>query len=134
VMEGTSIAIEIDGEAICLDSVGDDEQEAQENGEMQQIIYSAENGEQLAFNNQEQGREEEPTGNEEDREHSSIIPSREELTEELRNKVAYSEEEAYRLYCDYGHRMALVFERESNTTLQEPKPSVQKIITAQKKV
>ncbi|KAG2614963.1 protein FAR1-RELATED SEQUENCE 5-like isoform X1 [Panicum virgatum] len=104
-MEGTSIAIEIDGEAICLDSVGDDEQEAQENGEMEQIIYSAENGEQVAFDNQEQGREEEPTGNEEDREHSSIIPSREELTEELRNKVAYSEEEAYRLYCDYGHRM-----------------------------
>ncbi|KAJ1264841.1 hypothetical protein BS78_08G033000 [Paspalum vaginatum] len=105
-MEGTSIAIEIDGEAICLDSVGDNEQEAQEDGEMQQIMYAAENGEQVAFDNQEQGREEDPVGNEEeDREHSSVIPSREELTEELRNKVAYSEEEAYRLYCDYGHRM-----------------------------
>ncbi|OEL36430.1 hypothetical protein BAE44_0002549 [Dichanthelium oligosanthes] len=104
-MEGTSIAIEIDGEAICLDNVGDNEQEAQEDGDMQQIIYSAENGEQVAFHTQEQGREEDPAGNEEDREHNSIIPSREELTEELRNKVAYSEEEAYRLYCDYGHRM-----------------------------
>ncbi|XP_062202343.1 protein FAR1-RELATED SEQUENCE 5-like isoform X2 [Phragmites australis] len=105
-MEGTSIAIEIDGEAICLDSVGDNEHEAQENGEMQQIIYNAGGGEQVAFDSQEQGREEDPAGNEEeDRENNSIIPSREELTEELRNKVAYSEEEAYRLYCDYGHRM-----------------------------
>nr|CAB3463143.1 unnamed protein product [Digitaria exilis] len=105
-MEGTSIAIEIDGEAICLDGVGDDEQEAQENEETHKIMYSAENGEQVAFANQEQGREEDPAGNEEDGEHSSLIPSREELTEELRNKVAYSEEEAYRLYCDYGHRIS----------------------------
>lgn len=105
-MEGTTISIEIDGEAICLDSVGDNEQEAAENGEMHQTIYTDENGEQVAFDNQEQGREEDLAGNgEEDRDHNSIIPSREELTEELRNKVAYSEEEAYRLYCDYGHRM-----------------------------
>lgn len=105
-MEGTSIAIEIDGEAICLDSVGDNEHEAHDNGDMQQIIYTAENGDQVALGNQEHEREQSPAGNEEeDRELNSIIPSREELTEELRNKVAYSEEEAYRLYCDYGHRM-----------------------------
>ncbi|KAJ1264838.1 hypothetical protein BS78_08G032700 [Paspalum vaginatum] len=94
-MEGTSIAIEIDGEAVCLDSVGENEQEAQEDGEMQQIMYAAENEEQVAFYNQEQGREEDPAGNEkEDRGHNSNYGT-----------VAYSEEEAYRLYCDYGHRM-----------------------------
>ncbi|KAK3139377.1 hypothetical protein QOZ80_5AG0382320 [Eleusine coracana subsp. coracana] len=105
-MEGGSIAIAIDGDAICLASVEDNEQEAQENGEMQQIIYHAGGGEQVAFDGQEQGREEGPAENEEeDRENNSMIPTREELTEELRNKIAYSEEEAYRLYCDYGHRM-----------------------------
>jgi hypothetical protein len=105
VMEGTSIAIEIDGEAICLASVEDNEQEAQENGEMQQIIYDAGGGEQVAFDNQDQGREKARAEHEVDRKNNSVIPSREELTEELRNKIAYSEEEAYRLYCDYGHRM-----------------------------
>ncbi|KAL5205253.1 hypothetical protein ABZP36_033462 [Zizania latifolia] len=104
-MEETSIAIEIDGEAICLDSVGDNEQGAHENQEIQ-IIYDVESGEQAAFDNEEHGREEHPVRNEDDdHKNNSVIPSREELTEDLRNKIAYSEEEAYRLYCDYGHRM-----------------------------
>ncbi|KAF0889257.1 hypothetical protein E2562_022506 [Oryza meyeriana var. granulata] len=104
-MEDTSIAIEIDGEAICLDSVGDNEEQgAQENQEIQ-IIYDAESEGQVAFDNEEQGREEHSVRNgEEDQENNPAIPSREELTEELRNKIANSEEEAYRLYCDYGHR------------------------------
>ncbi|KAL5223888.1 hypothetical protein ABZP36_010527 [Zizania latifolia] len=104
-MEETSIAIEIDGEAICLDSVEDNEQGAQENREIQ-IIYDAESGRQVGFDNEEQGKTERPVRNEEDdQENNSVIPSYEELTEELRNKIAYSEEEAYRLYCDYGHHM-----------------------------
>jgi hypothetical protein len=106
VMEETSIAIEIDGEAICLDSVGDNEEQGTQENQEIQIIYDAENEGQVAFDNGEQGKEEHPMRNEEEnQENIPVIPSREELTEELRNKIANSEEEAYRLYCDYGHRM-----------------------------
>jgi hypothetical protein len=105
-MEETSIAIEIDGEAICLDSVGDNEEQGTQENQEIQIIYDAENEGQVAFDNGEQGKEEHPMRNEEEnQENIPVIPSREELTEELRNKIANSEEEAYRLYCDYGHRM-----------------------------
>ncbi|VAI12931.1 unnamed protein product [Triticum turgidum subsp. durum] len=103
-MEGTSVPIEIDGDAICLENVGDDEHEAQES-EQVQIIYATENGAQVAFDSQEQGTEEHSVRSEEEQENNSVIPSREEFTEELRTKVAYSEEQAYRLYCEYGHRM-----------------------------
>ncbi|XP_006663840.1 protein FAR1-RELATED SEQUENCE 5-like [Oryza brachyantha] len=105
-MEDTSIAIEIDGEAICLDSVGDNEEQGSQENQEIQIIYDAESEGQVAFDNEEQGGQEHTARNgEEDQENIPVIPSREELTEELRNKIANSEEEAYRLYCDYGHRM-----------------------------
>lgn len=103
-MEGTSIPIEIDADAICLENVGGDEHEAQENEDVP-IIFDAENGGQVAFDSQEQGNEEHSVRNEEDRENNSAVPSREDFTEELRMRVAYSEEQAYRLYCDYGHSM-----------------------------
>jgi hypothetical protein len=103
-MEGTSIPIEIDADAISLENVGGDEHEAQESEDVP-IIYDAENGGQVAFDSQEQGNEDHSVRNEEDHENSSAIPTREEFTEELRTKVAYSEEQAYRLYCDYGHSM-----------------------------
>lgn len=103
-MEGASNAIEVDADVICLDNVDDNVQEAQENGEVQ-MICDAENEGQVAFDSQEQGQDEHFVRDEEDQENNSVTPNHEEFTEELRTKVVYSEEHAYMLYCDYGHRM-----------------------------
>lgn len=43
-------------------------------------------------------------GDEAENEEAATVQGSKEGTEELLRKVVYSEEEAYKLYCDYGHR------------------------------
>jgi FAR1 DNA-binding domain/MULE transposase domain len=92
-MENTNYAIEIDGEAICLDNDGETVVEEQEQTEEVTQIQST-SKEDTSLKNIERSLNKLP-----------VVMSSKELSEELLGQVVCSEEEAYKLYCEYGLRM-----------------------------
>ncbi|KAJ1686179.1 hypothetical protein LUZ63_017569 [Rhynchospora breviuscula] len=92
-MENTSYAIEIDGEAICLDNDGETVVEEPEQTEEVTQMQSA-TKEEASVKDSERSPNK-----------LAVVMSSKELSEELLGQVVYSEEEAYKLYCEYGLRM-----------------------------
>ncbi|KAJ3695466.1 hypothetical protein LUZ60_000843 [Juncus effusus] len=92
-MENTNYAIEIDGEAICLDG----ETATTEESTQPTLQFDPQNPKPQPTNSTST-----PTAT------ASKIPvflTSKELSEELLGQVVHSEEEAYKLYCEYGLRM-----------------------------
>ncbi|XP_078157878.1 protein FAR1-RELATED SEQUENCE 9-like isoform X2 [Carex rostrata] len=92
-MENTNYAIEIDGEAICLDNDGDtvveEPEQTEEVTQMQSTMI-----EDTSLKDTDRSPDK-----------LQVVMSSKELSEELLGQVVYSEEEAYKLYCEYGLRM-----------------------------
>ncbi|XP_078154447.1 protein FAR1-RELATED SEQUENCE 9-like [Carex rostrata] len=92
-MENTNYAIEIDGEAICLDNDG--ETVVEESEQTEQVTQM-----QITTMEDTSLKDTDRSPNK-----LQVVMSSKELSEELLGQVVYSEEEAYKLYCEYGLRM-----------------------------
>ncbi|XP_020110565.1 protein FAR1-RELATED SEQUENCE 5-like [Ananas comosus] len=84
----SSYAIEDAGEAMQVDGGGDNAQEVEK-----------------ANNNREEEKKKEDNGEVEKELDTALVLTRRGGSNNLLGQVVNSEEEAYRLYCDYGHRM-----------------------------
>nr|CAD1826990.1 unnamed protein product [Ananas comosus var. bracteatus] len=106
VMESSSYVIEDVGEGMQLDGSRDNRQEVEK-----------EDGEEA-----------------EKEIETSLVLIRRAGINNLLGQVVNSEEEAYRLYCDFGHRMGFSVRKGKQNYFVGPEISVQKITIAQRKV